>query len=257
MTRDPLSPKNDLFFKLLFAEPNRLSLLQAFLRAALDLPAEEFDQLTIMDPHLQRGYPEDKLGILDAKILTKGGQTIDVEIQVEPQTHLWERALYYAARMTTDQLKSGRDYREIHPVIGIFILDWELIKEDLNYHHRFRLYDERLDYAYPRLMEINILELPKLPERPDGSSLCDWLRLFTARTREEFEMAAKAGSEIAQAVAVIMELSEDERTRMLAESRERYRRDEVARREYAVQEERLKVARAALRENCRWRSSPS
>ena len=50
-----------------------------------------------------------------------------------------------------------------------------------------------------------------------------------------------------------MELSEDERTRLLAEAREKYRRDEVARQDYAYQkgerEGLLKVARAALQKN--------
>ena len=48
-------------------------------------------------------------------------------------------------------------------------------------------------------------------------------------------MAAKTSPDIAQAVGVIMELSEDEQTRLLAEAREKYRRDEVARRKYAFQ----------------------
>ena len=67
-------------------------------------------------------------------------------------------------------------------------------------------------------------------------------------------MVAKTSPEIATAVGVIMELSEDERTRLLAEAREKYRRDEEARREDAYeegeekgrQEERQSVARRLL-----------
>ena len=61
-------------------------------------------------------------------------------------------------------------------------------------------------------------------------------------------MAAKTSPEIAQAVGVIMELSEDERTRLLAESREKYRRDEVAQREYAFQTGKQKGRAAGLAE---------
>jgi len=49
-------------------------------------------------------------------------------------------------------------------------------------------------------------------------------------------MVAKTSPEIATAVGVIMELSEYERTRLLAEAREKYRRDEEARREDAYEE---------------------
>jgi predicted transposase/invertase (TIGR01784 family) len=69
-------------------------------------------------------------------------------------------------------------------------------------------------------------------------------------------MVAKTSPEIAKAVGVIMELSEDERTRLLAEEREKYRRDEEARREYAYeegekkgrQEERFDIAKRLLLE---------
>jgi len=255
---EPLSPKNDLVFKLLFGEPTRLNLLRSFLQAVLDLPVEEYDRLVIIDPHLRREYPGDKLGVLDVKIHTTTGKVIDVEIQVEPQSHIWERVLFYAARLTTEQLKSGVNYNEIQKAVSIIIVAWDLTLKDSNhYHHRFRLYDERTGYRFPDLFEINTLELPKLPRRPDGSPLYNWLSIFTAKTREEFDMAAKTSPEIAQAVGVIMELSEDERTRLLVEEREKYRRDEVARRDYAFQtgeqkgrqEERLEVAKAALQKN--------
>jgi predicted transposase/invertase (TIGR01784 family) len=60
--------------------------------------------------------------------------------------------------------------------------------------------------------------------------------MFTAKSKEEFDMVAKTSPEIAKAVGVIMELSEDECTRLLAEEREKYRRDEEARREDAYEE---------------------
>jgi predicted transposase/invertase (TIGR01784 family) len=156
--------------------------------------------------------------------------------------------------MVTEQLKAGVAYESIKKVVSIIILDWHLTeKEQSIYHHRFRLYDEKSGYGFPDLFEINTLELPKLPRRPDGTPLYNWLSIFTAQTREEFDMAAKTSPEIAQAVGVIMELSEDERTRLLAESREKYRRDEAARRKLAFQtgerEGLLKVARAALQKN--------
>jgi predicted transposase/invertase (TIGR01784 family) len=237
VAKEPLSPKNDLVFKLLFGEPTRLNILRAFLQAVLDLPREEYGRLVIVDPHLQREYPEDKLGVLDVKIHTTTGKVIDVEIQVEPQSHIWERILFYAARLATEQLKSGVPYKEIKKAVSIIIVDWDITSKDSgHYHHRFRLFDERTGCRFPDLFEINTLELPKLPGEPDGTLLYNWLRLFTARSEEELTMVAKTSPEIAAAVGVIMEVSEDERTRLLAEAREKSRRDEEARREYAYLE---------------------
>ena len=109
-------------------------------------------------------------------------------------------------------------------------------KDPEHYHYCFRLLDERTGYRFPDLFEINTLELPKLPSKPDGTMLFNWLKMFTARSKEEFDMVAKTSPEIATAVGVIMELSEDERTRLLAEAREKYRRDEEARRDDAYED---------------------
>ena len=237
MDKTPLSPKNDFVFKLLFGERSRLNLLGSFLQSVLDLPKEEYQRLAIVDPFLKREHYDDKLGVLDVKIHTPGGRIIDVEIQVEAQADMWERILYYATRMTTEQLRSGQAYEAIKKVVSIIILDWPLIgPESAAYHHCFRLFDERTGYRFPDLFEINTLELPKLPRRPDGTALYNWLKFFTAKTEEELTMVAETSPEIAQAVGIIMELSEDEQTRLLAESREKYRRDEYSRRKLARQE---------------------
>ena len=183
VAKAPLSPKNDLIFKLLFGEQKRLNLLQAFLQAVLDLPAEEYARLVIVDPHLKREFPEDKLGILDVKIHTTTGKVINVEIQVEPQKYIWERILFYAARLTTEQLKSGINYQEIQKAISIIIVDWNLTREDSGYYHnRFRLYDENTGCRFPDLFEINTLELPKLPLEADGTIL--WAPLKTDFKRQ-------------------------------------------------------------------------
>jgi len=237
VAKEPLSPKNDFVFKLLFGEPTRLNILKAFLQAVLDLPAEEYDRLVIVDPHLHRESPDDKLGVLDVKIHTTTGQVIDVEIQVKPHRRIWERILFYAARLTTEQMKAGLSYKEIKKAVSIILVDGDITPQDQeHYHHRFRLFDERTGYRFPDLFEINTLELPKLPNEPDGTMLFNWLWMFTAKTKEEFSMVAKTSPEIATAVGVIMELSEDERTRLLAEAREKHRRDEEARREDAYED---------------------
>ena len=63
MAKALLSPKNDFVFKLLFGEQSRLNLLKSFLQSVLDLPKEEYERLTVIDPFLHKEYPEDKLGV--------------------------------------------------------------------------------------------------------------------------------------------------------------------------------------------------
>jgi predicted transposase/invertase (TIGR01784 family) len=79
------------------------------------------------------------------------------------------------------------------------------------------------------LIEFNTLELPKLPLEDEGGSLWTWMKFLTCEKREEFAMVAEKSPQVGKAVAVLMELSADEQTRLLEESREKARRDWAAR----------------------------
>ena len=61
-------------------------------------------------------------------------------------------------------------------------------------------------------------------------------------------MLATKSPELRKAVGVLKELSADERTRMIAEDREKARRDEASRLGGAIRENRLEIARNALAE---------
>jgi predicted transposase/invertase (TIGR01784 family) len=66
--------------------------------------------------------------------------------------------------------------------------------------------------------------------------LNDWLRFFQAREKEDFEMLAQTNPAIAEAWGVVKRLSADESARMIAEAREKGRRD-VASMEYSARKE--------------------
>jgi predicted transposase/invertase (TIGR01784 family) len=81
-------------------------------------------------------------------------------------------------------------------------------------------------------MEIDILEISKVRKKThkdDKSPLGNWMRFFSARKKEEFEMLAQTNPAIAEAWSVIKRLSADESARMIAESREKALRDSVSR----------------------------
>ena len=56
---------NDAMFKRIFADERDIEPLVAFLQAALDLPPEDYEEVSLVDPILAREHPEGKLGILD------------------------------------------------------------------------------------------------------------------------------------------------------------------------------------------------
>ncbi len=219
---------NDAMFKRIFGDERDVGPLVAFLQAALDLPPEDYAELSLVNPFLARDNPEDKLGILDVRLKTASGKNIDIEIQLNSVTEIRERIIYYLARMVTDQIGSGDDYQDITRSICILIADFVLIQENRSYHNRYRLYDPRTGSQFSDLFEVNTLELPKLPQDGDGTPLWDWLRFVGARRKEELDMLAEKNPQVGKAVAKLVELNADERARMIADSREKLRRDNAS-----------------------------
>jgi predicted transposase/invertase (TIGR01784 family) len=78
------------------------------------------------------------------------------------------------------------------------------------------------------LIEIHTLELPKLPETADNY-LWHWLRFLRAQSKEDLEMVAQASPKLEKVVVKLLELSEDEESRMIYEAEVKAQRDERAR----------------------------
>ncbi len=257
MELKPLSPTNDFVFKKVFGE--NLNILRDFLGAVLDLPLEEYKDLTVIDPNLEREYLDDKLGVLDVKVTTTSGKVLDVEVQVKAQRSIWKRMLFYTSKMVVEQVKSGYKYEQINRAISILITNFVMVEENSAYHNCFRLHDAKTGAKYPDSLEINVLEIPKL-NTADGTQLGNWMRFFSATTEEDFMNIAQTSPAINEAWGVIKVLSGDERARALAEAREKARMDldsymddaryegEQAGLQKGRQEEKLEVARNLLHE---------
>jgi hypothetical protein len=82
--------------------------------------------------------------------------------------------------------------------------------------------------------------LNKLPADDDSTDLWKWMKFIKSDDEEGFDMLAQNIPQLKKAVGVLKELSADERTRMLYESREKARMDFESMRDGAVKEEREK-----------------
>jgi predicted transposase/invertase (TIGR01784 family) len=161
-----------------------------------------------------------------------------------------ERTLYYQSKMVTEQIGSGQNYPRIKKVVSIIITDYAHVSGSVRYHHQFR-YRTGDGIELTDLVEINTLELAKLPRETDKTDLWNWMRFMETTDKEELNMLATKSPELKKAVGVLKELSEDERTRMIAEDREKARRDMASRlngarkegREEGKLEGRLEIAR--------------
>jgi predicted transposase/invertase (TIGR01784 family) len=229
-------PKIDFAFKLLFGDQRSKNILADFLKAALpELADEEFEELTIVDPHLKREFSGDKLEILDVKLQTKGGKIIDIEIQICALPEMRSRISYYQANMITGQIGMGGYYSDLKQAISIIITDYDFIPETERYHTVFRMLEEKEHFPFNDLMKIHVLNLKRLPVDED-SKLVNWLRFIGAETEEEFKMVAVKNPVINEAYCKLQVMSEDEANRMIYEARLKAQRDEYSRIRGARQE---------------------
>ena len=225
--KDTPTPRNDMAFKLLFSDERNQELLKDFLLSIIKLPEEEFDSITIPDPHLLREFVGDKLGILDVKILTKSGTVIAVDIQISPDPFMRQRIEYYKSKLVIEQVGIGAYYDRIQPIISIAIVDFVMFPEDGNYHNRFIRCNPDNGLVFSPYPETHILELPKISKDSDGTALYNWAQFLNARTKEELNVAAQTNPNIQKAVWNIARMTADEKARELLELREKWERDRL------------------------------
>lgn len=153
---------NDILFKIVFGSTANEPILRAFLNAILGLTGQErIVELTILNPTLDKEYLKDKGVILDVKSRDGLGRQYNIEVQVQAQTYYVERSLYYAARLFSEQLERGEEYRLLAKTISISIMDFVLFEDQAELHSVYRLYDVRQKRELTDLIEMHYLEMPK------------------------------------------------------------------------------------------------
>jgi len=220
-----LPPKADVIFKLLFGDERNIDILIDFLKSVLDISEDEYENITLTDTHLKREAIDDKLGIVDVKLTTKSGTIIHIEIQVAPETALPERIIYYNAKMLVVQLKSGVDFYKLEKVITIAIANFDFVKGSDDYHHIFEWRERTKGIRLTNIVEVNTLELTKIPGVTDNTIKYDWLQFLKSEKEEEFDMLATKSPALKKAVVELKRLSQDEEAQMLYEAREKALKD--------------------------------
>ena len=220
-----LPPKADVIFKLLFGDERNIDILVDFLKSVLDISEDEYENITLTDTHLKREAIDDKLGIVDVKLTTKSGTIIHIEIQVAPESALPERIIYYNAKMLVVQLKSGVDFYKLEKVITIAIANFDFIRGSDDYHHIFEWRERTKGIRLTNIVEVNTLELTKIPGVTDNTIKYDWLQFLKSEKEEEFDMLATKSPALKKAVVELKRLSQDEEAQMLYEAREKALKD--------------------------------
>src|SRR5262249_5588693 len=77
-----------------------------------------------------------------------------------------KRALYYWAKLYTEQLKNTEDYAKLSKAIGIHILNFTSIFDVDKYHNVFHIKEKESNILYFKDLELHTIELKKFAQDP-------------------------------------------------------------------------------------------
>lgn len=160
-----VNPRVDLAFKKIFGVEENKDLLISLINSIVS-KEDQVAEVTLLNPYNPKNFWTDKLSILDIKAKSESGKIFNIEIQVTDEADYDKRALYYWAKMYTQQLREGAGYSELSKAIGIHILNFISITNTDNYHNAFQLTEKNSGLVYFKDIELHTIELNKFAKNP-------------------------------------------------------------------------------------------
>jgi len=223
-----IDPKIDCVFKaLLGSEENRnllIHFLNTFLAQELTEPLVWVD---ILNPYNDKEFLSDKLSIVDVKAKDSHDQIYQIEIQLTSYSQLPSRIVYNWTDIYSQQLKSGQDYSQLKPTYSIWLLAENLLTQDTDYSHHYKLRDDQ-GRSFTQHGGIWLLELNKFNASHIDTEEDRWLKFF--KDGEQLDdktlpdwMSTK---EMKQAMNTLSTFSEKERQYHQYQARQEYLREQ-------------------------------
>ncbi|MFY9589639.1 Rpn family recombination-promoting nuclease/putative transposase [Rickettsia endosymbiont of Halotydeus destructor] len=219
-----VNPRVDLAFKKIFGVEENKDLLISLINSIVS-EEDQVVEVILLNPYNPKNFKADKLSILDIKAKSESGKRYNIEIQVTDEADYDKRALYYWAKMYTEQLREGSDYSELNKTIGIHILNFTSITDTDKYHNAFQLKEIESGLVYFKDIELHTIELNKFAKNAKEeltdiiakvkNSLDVWLAFLTRHDLLNKDNLPKElnNKTLQKALAVleVMNFSEEER----------------------------------------------
>lgn len=198
-----INPRVDFAFKKLFGSEENKDLLIALINAVVS-EADQVVEVELKNPYNLADYRAGKISILDIKARSSLGAWFNVEMQISEDYNFDKRAIYYWARLVTDQLSEGMMFKELKKTISINILDFNFIPNTEDVHSLYKIInvatgtDDRLHDIF----ELHYVELKKFKKtyRQLTTALDRWSAFLTRAAELD---KAQLPDELAQDKAIV------------------------------------------------------
>jgi len=223
IARNIVKAKLAIIFKKLFTDEGNQHILQAFLSDILEIPYESINNIIVLNSEIMPENIIEKYSRMDIKMTVDGNRLINVEMQIKDEGDYKDRSMYYLSKLYGNQLKSGDGYGKLNQCISINVLNFILFDEWTDFHSSFRMREDKHNSVLTDNFIAHYFELKKIGKNFDKNNKQElWLRLINAETEDELDMLQQTGvKQIQDAVVVLHKMSADEKTRELAEMREK------------------------------------
>ncbi len=158
-----ISPRIDIAFKKIFGVEENKDLLISLINSIV-CEEDQVSDVTLLNPYNPKNFINDKLSILDIKAKGVNGKLFNIEIQITNEGDYDKRALYYWAKLYSEQLKNSEGYSTLSKAIGIHILNFLSIPEVEKYHNVFYITEKESGFRYFKDLELHTIELKKFSE---------------------------------------------------------------------------------------------
>jgi predicted transposase/invertase (TIGR01784 family) len=161
-----ITPRVDIAFKKIFGVEENKDLLISLINSIVGLE-DQVSDVTLLNPYNPKNFRTDKLSILDIKATNQDGKRFNIEIQISDEADYDKRALFYWAKIYTEQLKVAEDYSKLTKAIGIHILNFTSIPKVKKYHNVFHITEKETGLLYFKDLELHTIELKKFSDNSD------------------------------------------------------------------------------------------
>ena len=177
-----INPRVDFAFKKLFGSEENKDLLMSLINAIVS-EQEQVVEVELKNPYNLADYQAGKMSILDIKARSENGRWFNVEMQISEDYNFDKRAIYYWAKLVTEQLSEGMMFKELKKTISINILDFNFIPDLAEVHNCYKIINTATgkDDKLHDIFELHYVELRKFTKQQEqvSSALDRWSTFLT------------------------------------------------------------------------------
>jgi predicted transposase/invertase (TIGR01784 family) len=217
----------DSLFKRIFADLRStlplISLLSAILRTHVS-------EALIINPEIPKDAVDAKGNIMDISAILNGTTHVNIEMQVQYQTHFMKRTQFNLARLYESQIGSGDNYADLKPTIAInIVVDGNYKLPANKWHTSYSFKEDELGTPLPDgMLAIHFIDLQKMQKLgivDESDLLTKWVLFLNAKSLEEMRIIAEHEPAIMEAYMIVEEILKNEEERRIHESRQKFIRD--------------------------------